>query len=91
MTERFRLKLDDHAVLLAFIVAFTARHGAPPSQRQIAIFLGLTVAGAHYRVVNLERKGYVTRLNGRRARCITLTERGRILITKYRQGEGEAL
>jgi LexA DNA binding domain-containing protein len=89
--ERKRLAPDDHAALLVYIRNYRAENGVPPSQRDIAAYLGITLSGAHDRLIDLERKGYLSRSTGRRARALRLTVKGAVMAAKYRLQDGEAL
>jgi DNA-binding MarR family transcriptional regulator len=86
-----RLKPADHVNALHFIATFARQHGAPPSLREIANHLCIQTTAGLYRVRELERKGYITRAEGRRARCIRLTQQGYMLLLGYRVEEGEAI
>lgn len=62
--------------VLAFIRAFTARHGLPPTVREIGDQFGVTPRAAFDHLRALERKGMLQRRTapGRTARALTLSE-----------------
>lgn len=65
------------ARILAFIKEYTARHGYPPTLREIVKGCELSSTSvALYNLVHLGQKGYLTRARDV-ARGIALTERGR--------------
>lgn len=44
-----------------FIESYNHRVGFSPTQREIGAAFGLTPAAAHYRIVQMERRGWVKR------------------------------
>lgn len=61
--------------ILDTIGALTAKHGHAPTVRELARDLGLSVAGAHHRLVDLRAAGRVTWLE-RSPRTLRVTEQG---------------
>jgi SOS-response transcriptional repressor LexA len=49
---------------LAFIAAYTSRHGQPPSESEIATHFMVSPPSAHQMVVMLERRGLIQRTPG---------------------------
>ncbi|MBI3781062.1 MAG: winged helix-turn-helix transcriptional regulator, partial [candidate division NC10 bacterium] len=47
--------------ILSFIADYKARHGAPPTLREIAQHLKIYIRGVQYHLERLERAGYLTR------------------------------
>lgn len=66
--------------ILNFIAGYKARHGAPPTQREIARHLKIYVRGVQYHLERLERAGHLTR-TPRRARAIDLRREQRAALT----------
>ena len=64
--------------VLAFIRAFTTRHGVPPTVREIGAKFKVTPRAAFDHLRALERKGMLQRRHstGRTSRALTLTEPG---------------
>src|SRR5688572_3248444 len=64
--------------VLGFIRAFTARHGVPPTVREIGDKFSVTPRAAFDHLRALERKGMLQRRHsaGRTSRALTLTEPG---------------
>ena len=62
--------------ILRFIADYKARHGAPPTLREIAQHLKIYLRGVQYHLERLERAGYLTRAP-RRSRAIALREEPR--------------
>ena len=50
---------------LAFIYAFTKVNGLPPAEAEIARFFSITPPSVHRMIVELHRKGLITRMGGR--------------------------
>ena len=49
---------------LAAIYAYTTLHGRPPAERDLECFFGTTPPAVHRMVVELERRGLITRQPG---------------------------
>lgn len=64
--------------VLAFIRAFSQRHGVPPTVREIGQRFRVTPRAAFDHLRALERKGYLRRraTSGRTSRALTLADRG---------------
>jgi repressor LexA len=71
---------DRQQQILTFIATYKARHGAPPTQREIAQHLKIYVRGVQYHLERLEKAGYLTR-TPKRARAITLRREQRVTLT----------
>lgn len=71
---------DKQQRILDFIRAFCARHGVPPTVREIGERFHITPRAAFDHLKALERKGQLARRlgSGRTARALTLTERARV-------------
>lgn len=72
------------AEALAFIKLFIYERGYGPSVEEIAKGLGITAkSGAHRLVVALERRGYITRLEGKsRSIALVTSERDELAILR---------
>lgn len=79
--DRNGFRVTNHQVdTLRFIHSFHQEFGFAPTWRDLMAAFGLTSSNAaHCRVVRLERHGYISRLP-KRARSLTLTERGRQVL-----------
>lgn len=71
---------DRQRKLLSFIADYKARHGAPPTQREIARHLKIYIRGVQYHLERLERAGHLTR-TPKRARAIDLRREQRAALT----------
>jgi repressor LexA len=71
---------DRQRQILNFIADYKARHGAPPTQREIAQHLKIYIRGVQYHLERLERAGHLTR-TPRRARAIDLRREQRAVLT----------
>jgi repressor LexA len=71
---------DRQRQILNFIATYKARHGAPPTQREIARHLKIYVRGVQYHLERLEKAGYLTR-TPKRARAIDLRREQRATLT----------
>ena len=71
---------DRHRQILRFIADYKARHGAPPTLREIAQHLKIYLRGVQYHLARLERAGYLTR-TPKRARTLTLRQEQRAALT----------
>lgn len=71
---------DRQRKLLNFIADYKARHGAPPTQREIARHLKIYIRGVQYHLERLERAGHLTR-TPKRARAIDLRREQRAALT----------
>ncbi len=67
---------DRQRQILRFIADYKARHGAPPTLREIAQHLKIYLRGVQYHLERLERGGYLTRAP-KRSRAIALREESR--------------
>lgn len=59
--------------ILAFITDHLTSYGYPPSVREIAEELDLSIGAVHHQLVELELKGYLRRVPGR-SRAIQVIE-----------------
>ena len=66
--------------ILRFIADYKARHGAPPTLREIAQHLKIYLRGVQYHLDRLERAGYLTRTR-KRSRAIELRQEQRAALT----------
>ena len=66
--------------LLRFIADYKARHGAPPTLREIAQHPKIYLRGVQYHLDRLERAGYLTRTR-KRSRAIELRQEQRAALT----------
>lgn len=66
--------------ILRFIAAYKARHGAPPTLREIAEHCKIYLRGVQYHLERLERAGYLTRAR-KRSRSIALSREPRTALT----------
>lgn len=66
--------------ILTFIAGYKARHGVPPTQREIAGHLKIYVRGVQYHLERLEKAGYLTR-TPKRSRAIDLRQEQRAALT----------
>ena len=66
--------------ILRFIANYKARHGAPPTLREIAQHCKIYLRGVQYHLDRLERAGYLTRAR-QRARAIELRQEPRATLT----------
>src|SRR6185295_1981636 len=75
---RMRELTERQRDVLNFIRAFTARHGVPPTVREIGEKFRVTPRAAFDHLRALERKGMLQRRHsaGRTSRALTLTEPG---------------
>ncbi len=71
---------DRQRQILNFIANYKARHGAPPTQREIARHLKIYVRGVQYHLERMEKAGYLTR-TPKRARAIDLRREQRATLT----------
>jgi len=71
---------DRQRQILNFIATYKARHGAPPTQREIARHVKIYVRGVQYHLERLEKAGYLTR-TPKRARAIDLRREQRATLT----------
>ncbi|MBZ0159797.1 transcriptional repressor LexA [Candidatus Methylomirabilis sp.] len=71
---------DRQRQILNFIANYKARHGAPPTQREIARHLKIYVRGVQYHLDRMEKAGYLTR-TPKRARAIDLRREQRATVT----------
>src|SRR5574337_1576862 len=71
---------DRQRQILHFIAGYKARHGAPPTQREIARHLKIYVRGVQYHLELLEKAGLLTR-TPKRARAIDLRREQRAALT----------
>ena len=71
---------DRQRQILNFIANYKARHGAPPTQREIAQHLKIYIRGVQYHLERLERAGHLTR-TPKRARAINLRREQRAALT----------
>src|SRR5574337_1592819 len=71
---------DRQRQILNFIANYKARHGAPPTQREIARHLKIYVRGVQYHLERLEKAGLLTR-TPKRARAIDLRREQRAALT----------
>ncbi len=71
---------DRQRQILRFIADYKARHGAPPTLREIARHLKIYLRGVQYHLERLERAGYLTRAP-RRSRGIELRQEQRAALT----------
>ncbi|MBI2884157.1 MAG: transcriptional repressor LexA [Candidatus Methylomirabilis oxyfera] len=71
---------DRQQQILNFIADYKARHGAPPTQREIAGHVKIYIRGVQYHLERLERAGYLTR-TPKRARAIDLRQEQRAALT----------
>jgi len=71
---------DRQRQILNFIANYKARHGAPPTQREIAQHLKIYIRGVQYHLERLENAGYLTR-TPKRARAIDLRREQRAALT----------
>lgn len=71
---------DRQRQILNFIADYKARHGAPPTQREIARHLKIYIRGVQYHLERLEKAGYLTR-TPKRARAIDLRREQRAALT----------
>jgi repressor LexA len=71
---------DRQRQILNFIATYKARHGAPPTQREIARHVKIYVRGVQYHLERLEKAGYLTR-TPKRARAIDLCREQRATLT----------
>src|SRR3972149_9467971 len=66
--------------ILSFIADYKARHGAPPTLREIAQHCKIYLRGVQYHLDRLERAGYLTRAR-KRSRGIELRHAQRAVLT----------
>lgn len=66
--------------ILRFIADYKARHGAPPTLREIAQHLKIYLRGVQYHLERLERAGHLTRTR-KRSRAIELRREQRTTLT----------
>jgi len=66
--------------ILRFIADYKARHGAPPTLREIAEHCKIYLRGVQYHLDRLERAGYLTRAR-KRSRGIELRQEQRAVLT----------
>ncbi len=66
--------------ILSFIADYKARHGAPPTLREIAQHLKIYIRGVQYHLDRLERAGHLTRTR-KRSRAIELRHEQRAALT----------
>lgn len=71
---------DRQRQILNFIATYKARHGVPPTQREIARHVKIYVRGVQYHLERLEKAGYLTR-TPKRARAIDLRREQRATLT----------
>ncbi len=71
---------DRQRQILRFIADYKARHGAPPTLREIARHLKIYLRGVQYHLERLERAGHLTRAP-RRSRAIALRDESRPTLT----------
>lgn len=71
---------DRQRQILNFIATYKARHGAPPTQREIAHHLKIYIRGVQYHLERLEKAGYLSR-TPKRARAIDLRREQRAALT----------
>ncbi len=71
---------DRQRQILRFIADYKARHGAPPTLREIARHLKIYLRGVQYHLERLERGGYLTRAP-KRSRAIELRQEQRAALT----------
>ena len=71
---------DRQRQILNFIANYKARHGAPPTQREIARHVKIYIRGVQYHLERLEKAGYLTR-TPKRARAIDLRREQRAALT----------
>lgn len=71
---------DRQRRILRFIADYQARHGAPPTLREIARHMKIYVRGVQYHLERLEKAGYLTR-TPKRARAIDLYREQRAALT----------
>ncbi len=71
---------DRQRQILNFIANYKARHGAPPTQREIARHVKIYIRGVQYHLERLERAGHLTR-TPKRARAIDLRREQRAALT----------
>ncbi len=71
---------DRQRQILRFIADYKARHGAPPTLREIAQHLKIYLRGVQYHLERLERGGYLTRAP-KRSRAIELRQEQRAALT----------
>ena len=71
---------DRQRQILRFIADYKARHGAPPTLREIAQHCKIYLRGVQYHLERLERAGYLTRAR-KRSRGIELRQEQRTVLT----------
>jgi repressor LexA len=71
---------DRQRQILNFIATYKARHGAPPTQREIARHVKIYVRGVQYHLERLEKAGHLIR-TPKRARAINLRREQRATLT----------
>lgn len=71
---------DRQRQILTFIAGYKARHGVPPTQREIARHLKIYIRGVQYHLERLEQAGHLTR-TPKRARAIDLRREQRAVLT----------
>ncbi|PTL35773.1 repressor LexA [Candidatus Methylomirabilis limnetica] len=71
---------DRQRQILTFIATYKARHGAPPTQREIAQHLKIYIRGVQYHLERMEKAGHLTR-TPKRARAIELRQEQRTTLT----------
>lgn len=71
---------DRQRQILHFIADYQARHGAPPTLREIARHMKIYVRGIQYHLERLENAGHLTR-TPKRARGLTLQREQRATLT----------
>jgi len=71
---------DRQRQIVRFIADYKARHGAPPTLREIAEHCKIYLRGVQYHIERLERAGVLTRTR-RRSRAIGLRQESRATLT----------
>jgi len=71
---------DRQRQIVRFIADYKARHGAPPTLREIAEHCKIYLRGVQYHIERLERAGVLTRTR-RRSRGIALRQEQRATLT----------
>jgi repressor LexA len=71
---------DRQRQIVRFIADYKARHGAPPTLREIAQHCKIYLRGVQYHLDRLERAGYLTRAR-KRSRGIELRQEQRVVLT----------
>src|SRR5574337_382524 len=71
---------DRQRQILNFIAGYKARHGAPPTHREIARHLKIYIRGVQYHLERLEKAGLLTR-TPKRARALGLPKEQRATLT----------